>query len=180
MPRFDKLLVLDLDETLIHCCETPLSETPPDFHVAGFPVYKRPGVEAFLDTCLRWFETAVWTSATPDYAREILSRVLPDLKRLSFLWTRERCTARPLSDGKTTYLKDLGKLTMKGYFLERILIVDDIPANSEKNALNAIRVHPYRGEKADDELPALLNFLETLGPLRNIRQVEKNNWRVRR
>ena len=41
MARFDKLLVLDLDETLIHARETP-PEHPPSWEAAGYVVYERP------------------------------------------------------------------------------------------------------------------------------------------
>lgn len=42
------LLILDLDETLIHARELALSYEP-DFWVPPYPVYLRPGVHGFLD-----------------------------------------------------------------------------------------------------------------------------------
>src|SRR5687768_16223889 len=66
-----KLLILDLDETLIHATQTPL-ERPAEFRVGPYAVYRRPHLELFLAQCLGWFEVAVWSSSSPLYAREVV------------------------------------------------------------------------------------------------------------
>lgn len=58
-----KLLILDLDETLIHGTEHPL-ERSPDFVVGPYAVYKRPGLSDFLCRMSESFDLAVWTSST--------------------------------------------------------------------------------------------------------------------
>ncbi|MEZ4339254.1 MAG: NIF family HAD-type phosphatase [Sandaracinaceae bacterium] len=50
VPRFDKLLVLDLDETLVFATERPLSDREAHFRRFGYHVYRRPGLDAFLET----------------------------------------------------------------------------------------------------------------------------------
>jgi TFIIF-interacting CTD phosphatase-like protein len=57
----DKLLILDLDETLIHAAEKPLLQQA-NFSVYDYHVYKRPYLDTFLTTCLDCFDVAVWTS----------------------------------------------------------------------------------------------------------------------
>jgi TFIIF-interacting CTD phosphatase-like protein len=47
----NKLLILDLDETLIHASETPLDYRS-DFLVYDYYIYKRPNLDRFLATCL--------------------------------------------------------------------------------------------------------------------------------
>ena len=67
MPRFSKLLVLDLDETLIYATDdyAELDEPEPgDFSVGPYLVRRRPGVEEFLARCLEWFEVGIWTAST--------------------------------------------------------------------------------------------------------------------
>ena len=63
-----KLLILDLDETLVFSTTTPLGR-PPDVVVGEYLVYRRPGLEAFLQTVSKQFTLAVWTS--PGYGRMV-------------------------------------------------------------------------------------------------------------
>ena len=88
-----KLLILDLDETLIHASESSLA-TPHDFEVGPYFVYKRPGLAQFLETVNKHFELAVWTSSTKSYAEPIVENIFPPNVSLSFVWSRERCTWR--------------------------------------------------------------------------------------
>ncbi|MDJ0713181.1 MAG: NIF family HAD-type phosphatase [Prochloraceae cyanobacterium] len=52
--RFDKLLILDLDETLIHSTDKQL-QCPGDLKIEEYNVYKRPSVDEFISTCATWF-----------------------------------------------------------------------------------------------------------------------------
>ncbi|MBI4860984.1 MAG: HAD family hydrolase [Candidatus Riflebacteria bacterium] len=179
MPRFDKLLILDLDETLVYTTDQSMGRGP-DFHTIGFPVYKRPGVDGFLARCVEWFELAIWTSASEDYAQGILEGLFTDLEVLSFVWTRDRCVRKLDPDlGGFCYLKDLRKLRRRGYSLEKILIIDDTPATARLNYGNIVPVAKYTGSIDDDELPSLLTFLEELGREENVRTIEKRGWRLR-
>ncbi|WP_404786831.1 HAD family hydrolase [Altericista sp. CCNU0014] len=62
-----KLLVLDLDETLIYGTQDSLDRNP-DFEVGPYSVYKRPELENFLSKVKTRFHLAVWTSSTRLYA----------------------------------------------------------------------------------------------------------------
>lgn len=168
--RFDKLLVLDLDETLIHSTESPLSRTP-DFTVDPYFVYTRPHLDTFVRTCLAWFETGVWTSATEDYARQVVARIFPDPSVLSFV--------RSSDAQKTTTqaVKNLSELEKKGYPLEKIVVVDDSPLKHIYHQGNLVCVKEYRGDPADRELPRLTRFLEILGDAPDVRSVDKRFWR---
>ncbi|MEO1172211.1 MAG: NIF family HAD-type phosphatase [Myxococcota bacterium] len=53
-----KLLVLDLDETLIHASESSLGHSA-DFEVSRFHVYRRPGLSEFLEQVGACFDLAV-------------------------------------------------------------------------------------------------------------------------
>ena len=59
------LLILDLDETLIHASATKIREDF-DFQVFQYFVYKRPGLTAFLATCAQYFKLASWSSASDE------------------------------------------------------------------------------------------------------------------
>jgi TFIIF-interacting CTD phosphatase-like protein len=73
----NKLLILDLDETLIYSTETTLVREP-DFLVKPYFVYKRPNLDNFLTTCFDWFDVAVWTSSGAEYVALIVSAIFPD------------------------------------------------------------------------------------------------------
>ena len=121
------LLILDLDETLIHASVRPLNY-PPDYTTPPYHIYKRPFLTHFLQTCTRHFEIAIWTSSSADYAQPIISQVWPQDVALAFIWSRERCTYRlDTEQGIYVWIKDLKKLKRKGYALERIVVVDNDP-----------------------------------------------------
>jgi RNA polymerase II subunit A small phosphatase-like protein len=176
MPRFDKLLVLDLDETLVHATEDPL-ERPGDHQIGPYSIYRRPGLEDFLERCFAAFEVAVWTASTLDYALPTLAE-LTELDRFSFVWGRERCTLR--CDPETREyerLKDLSKLRRRGYAREKIIFVDDTPAKIARSYGNYVRIRPFEGDLDDRELYLLSKYLEHLGPEPDVRRIEKRTWR---
>ncbi len=76
MPLFDKLLILDIDETLLYSTVSPL-DRPSEIRIFDYFTYLRPGLDTFLTTCAAWFTLAVWTSAAELYAREVISKIFP-------------------------------------------------------------------------------------------------------
>ncbi|MFP2924490.1 NIF family HAD-type phosphatase [Pyxidicoccus sp. 3LG] len=183
------LLILDLDETLIHAREAPLDRAA-DFQLFDFHVYVRPHLERFLTECASRFLLAVWSSASDDYVAEVMERIFPRELRLEFVWGRSRCSfsldhARVMEDGHFdpsshySYVKRLHKVKRRGYRLERVLIVDDTPAKCIDNYGNAIYVSEYDGREHDTELLDLSRYLAALAEVPNVRTLEKRNWRNR-
>lgn len=175
--RFDKLLVLDLDETLFLAREDPLSR-PPDFHVGSYSIYKRPGVDQFLQTCREWFKLGVWTSSTKTYATEILRQLKLEPADLAIFWTRERCTRKldPTTQSEV-WIKDFRKLKRIGFDLNKTICVDDSADKHSRQYGNLLRIAEYLGDVEDCELFLLLEYLAILGPVENVRAVEKRGWR---
>jgi TFIIF-interacting CTD phosphatase-like protein len=172
MPRFDKLLILDLDETLIWSDQ---DEDAADFRVGEYAVTQRPYLEMFLATCLEWFTVGIWTTGTEEYARAILAHLLPNIDILHCLYCADRCTLalNPMT-GLLELTKPLRKI--KGFPLERIIICDDRPETALRNYGNLVQVPPFTGNAHDRVLPLLLKFLETLGGAPNVRAIEKRSW----
>lgn len=79
MDSIKKLLILDIDETLIYATEASLPRQA-NFLVGQYHIYKRPFLDVFLKNCLDWFEVAVWTSSTPSYAIAIVSEIFENPK----------------------------------------------------------------------------------------------------
>lgn len=182
----DKLLILDLDETLIHSTPAPLpSPAPPaDLRVGPFFVYKRPHVDAFLQAVRTRFHLAIWTAATPAYAAPIVSMLLGDaVRELVFFYTFRHCTeVFDPEAGTVQHRKRLSKIRRRrrrGFSRGQMLIVDNTPATYADNYGNGVPVRDFRGDPLDQELPGLLHFLDVLGPLADVRPAEKRGWQWR-
>jgi len=166
-----KLLILDLDETLIH--GDPDSYEC-DFVADGIPVMIRPGAIEFIENMEQTFEIGVWTSASRDYASAIVKRLFA--RPVKFLWTRERCVQRFNHEtSETEFIKDLRKIRRRKYDLSRVLVVDDSPEKLARNYGNLVRVPPFTGE-ADDVLEKLSSFLQRLADEPDVRPIEKRGW----
>ncbi len=171
------LLVLDLDETLIYSTKSRLSY-PEDFMLGEYCVYKRPGLDKFLEFISQNFSVAIWTSSTEDYAQEVVKNIFPQNYPLQFIYGRSKCTITFLHESNEyIYAKNLSKLKHKNYSLEKILIIDDSPEKLKRNYGNHIRVEPFVGAKNDIELYQLIKYLERIKLSDNVRGIEKRVWR---
>ncbi len=180
------LLILDLDETLIHATPNVL-DYEPAFQVFEYHIYLRPHLSTFLQTCTEHFTLAVWSSAGDNYVNEVVKQIIPPTIPLAFVWGRSKCTMRAEhifeEDHYSPHLghhravKLLKKVKSLGFRLERTLIVDDSPHKAKFNYGNAIYPKPFEGDRADDELLALGDYLTTLKDVENVRKIEKRGWR---
>lgn len=171
-----KLLILDLDETLIFSTKKSLSGIEEDFHVGPYFVYKRPGVERFIKNVAGDFTLAVWTSSSSEYAEGIVNELFNDID-LQFFWSCNRCTRK--FDPQTYqyfWIKDLKKVKRRGYQLESIIMVDDTPQKLIRNYGNLVRVPPFEGDQSDDLFDYLYPYLLGLKNVSNVRAVEKRGW----
>lgn len=173
-----KLLILDLDETLIHATEQRL-DGEPDFKLDPYFVYRRPYLTEFLEFAFTHFEVAVWTSSSMPYAQSVVRAILPAGRSLKFLWARERCITRRSFELQSYYwVKDLKKVRRAWDFpLERIIMVDDSPEKLERQYGNLVRVEAFLGAVHDDELLKLPKFLSWLDEHEDVRGVEKRGWK---
>ena len=137
------LLILDLDETLIHATEGPLGHEP-DFAVGPYVVSRRPHLAEFLADCSSSFRLAVWSSASDDYVRDVVGQIIPSGIKLAFAWGRSQCVRRLDPESyETDYLKDLKKVKRLGYDLRLVLILDDTPRKVRRHYGNAVYVPPF-------------------------------------
>ena len=174
IPR--KLLVLDLDETLVHARESVL-EHEPDFYVGPYAVYRRPYLDKFIASVAEKFDVCVWTSAGEEYAQQIAEEIFP-VGVLKFLLSGQHCViARDFETNEYSPIKDLKKLKPKGFDLGSIVAVDDTPSKYRRNFGNLVTVREFVGDISDSELPLLLRYLNILAEVENIRTIEKRNWR---
>ncbi len=177
------LLILDIDETLIHASEDCFREDY-DFRVFDYFVYKRPFLREFLQFCNQYFTLAVWSSSGKHYLQKVVQEIFPPEISLAFAWGREKCTPIFMCEEYAhqpfpyEYAKILKKVKKKGFSLKKMLIVDDTPAKVKNAYGNAIYPLPFEGNPNDNELPKLMQYLLTLKDAQNVRNIEKRNWRT--
>ncbi len=171
------LLILDLDETLIHALGRPLAHNP-DFMLGPYHVYRRPHLSDFLARSAELYTLAVWSSAGSEYVAGIVENIFRDHAEPAFAWSRNRCTTRIDAERHDeVYLKDLKKVKRLGFDLNRVLIVEDEPNKVARHYGNAIYVQPFVGLPDDSELIDLRRYLAKIHAAPNFREVEKRGWR---
>lgn len=195
-----KLLVLDLDETLMHAClpserneylNSGINLDDSDFDILDtYPTFERPGVHNFLAWAFETFEVGVWTSAGDLYAADVIDKlfVYNGHPEPLFVYSVDNCVRHrpmmapgawdmPYSDPyRVEYIKDLRKLRKFGYKLEQTLVVDDTPAKLRRQYSNLVRVPEFTGNTKDDVMPKLQKYLEYLNEFDNVRPIEKRGW----
>lgn len=176
----DKLLILDLDETLIHATKGKL-DIPEDFRFDQYYVHKRPYLNNFLINISNHFRIGIWSSATDIYVSEIVKQIKPATVEFEIVWGRSKCSLKQdHTYGTINFEKRLDKLKKKGFRLEQIIIVDDSPEKSRTNYGNAVYIKEYTGDTTDEELNHLQEYLLTLKNVENIRAIEKRGWRFKK
>ena len=171
----NKLIVLDLDETLVHCSFHPTDYY--DFCISiiidevSYDVYiqKRPYVDQFLAECFKHFFVVIFTASLPQYANPIIDVLCPHLPQSQRLF-RESCT---FCEG--LFVKDL---TIFKAPLERIIIVDNNPCSFLMHPANAILSLTWEGDRNDWELrDYILPLLKQCENVKDVRKVLAENKR---
>eukprot|EP01135_Chromosphaera_perkinsii_P003928 Nk52_evm29s262 gene=Nk52_evmTU29s262 len=162
-------LVLDLDETLVHCSAEHLEN--PDFifplelegSVCPIHVKVRPYLEPFLRTLADKFEIIVFTASQKVYADELLTILDPERK-----WIKHRLFRDSCRDVCGNFIKDLTVLNRN---LAHTIIVDNSPHAFAYQLDNGIPVESWFDDPEDCELLKLLPFLMGLTQHDDVRPV---------
>lgn len=170
------LLILDLDQTLIHTSATKL-EYDYNMVVREWFIYFRPFCRSFLRDCQQFFDVAIWTASTRNYAIPIVTQLFQNYPPPSFIFTIEQCNRYITGDGDILIVKSLERVTNLGYPLSRILIVDDRPEMYCNDWSNGVPILPFTGDIVDSELLFIQPYLEALSLLSDVRDVNKEKWR---
>ncbi|OLY84112.1 CTD small phosphatase-like protein 2 [Smittium mucronatum] len=170
-------LVLDLDETLVHCSVEKIPD--PDFifsvkfNGAVYDVYcrTRPYLQYFLEQISKQFEVVIFTASQQVYADNLLDRLDPSGKLINYRLFRDSCVY--VGDN---YVKDL---TVLGRDLKSTVIVDNAPQVFAYQQSNGIPITSWYEEKDDTELLKLLGFLEMLSGKDDVRPIVESFFKTR-
>ncbi|ODM86761.1 CTD nuclear envelope phosphatase 1, partial [Orchesella cincta] len=161
-----KVLVLDLDETLIHAYrfQSPRYEVnvnmPPDFFVTinrdRYCVHRRPYVDFFLDTVSRWYKLVVFTAATEEYGQGVMKHLDGGRNILNTLYHRKNLTFLNGVKTKGFFNTDHRQRSLHSFIL---------------NPDNAIPIKSWYLDSMDAALVDLLPMLDCLLFTQDVRSV---------
>ncbi|KAL5251605.1 hypothetical protein ACHWQZ_G017097 [Mnemiopsis leidyi] len=166
-----KVLVLDLDETLVHSQNNNpyliRPQSQPDFILrveiergkepVKFYVNKRPHVDYFLDVVRQWYDIVVYTASIEKYGQQVINVL--DNKRGIFQrrYFRQHCVLDSSIHGQ--YTKDLSMILPD---MSSVFIIDNSPSAYKNYPDNAIAVPTWTKDRSDTWLLNLLPFLDGL------------------
>ncbi|PVU88262.1 hypothetical protein BB559_003745 [Furculomyces boomerangus] len=165
-----KILVLDLDETLIH--SSPHSSYKAHLRIEViiekmaclYYVYKRPYVDYFLRKVSEWYKVVVFTASIPEYANSVINFLDPKGTLISSRLFRDSCIPHNFS-----YAKDLKIVSPD---LSQVILVDNSPISYFINQENAVPIQAWINNDPKDEcLLDLLPFLDALRFTDDVRSI---------
>lgn len=169
-------LVLDLDETLVHCSADPRGKWDVTFSVqfngslCQVYVRKRPHLEAFLEAVSSKFEVVLFTASQRVYAEKLLDILDPQGRYIHHRLYRESCL---MVAGNL--LKDL---TILDRDLRRTVIVDNSPHAFGYQLDNGIPIESWYEDPHDVELLKLLPLLDQLHQANDVRPHLRQMFRM--
>lgn len=151
-----KLIIFDIDETLIHSCDEWIGRQP-DFISADKMIYVRPYAKEFINSLKSQYKVAVWSAAYGQYLYEIIDFLFGSSNQLEFIWDRTNCELLSNLEHCDYFSKDLSKIKALGWSEDQFIIIDDKPENiTDKNGNRVVAIKPYYGSVGDQELKALI------------------------
>jgi|EP00670_Eutreptiella_braarudii_P005931 CTD small phosphatase-like protein 2 len=171
-------LVLDLDETLVHCSTDPSEVRNPDFvfhvefHGTVYTVnaLKRPGLHEFLEYIKDKFEVIIFTASQRVYANKLLDILDPLHEAIHHRVFRDDCT-----NVEGNYLKDL---TVLGRDLDKTLIVDNSPQAFAFQLDNGVPILSWFERKSDRELFKIIPLLEQMRTAPQVQPILREKFQL--
>ncbi|KXH44810.1 dullard-like phosphatase [Colletotrichum simmondsii] len=181
-PKYQKTLILDLDETLIHSMskggrmstghmvEVRLNQTyvgaggqtsiGPQ-HPILYWVNKRPHCDDFLRRVCKWYNLVVFTASVQEYADPVIDWLEAERKFFSARYYRQHCTFR-----QGAFIKDLSSVEPD---LSKVMILDNSPLSYMFHQDNAIPIQGWINDPTDNDLLHLVPLLEGLQYVSDVR-----------
>ena len=184
-----KLLLLDLDETLVHsefrhpsnfksldklkenskCYNRSFTYIENDYKYY-FDVYFRPYLFDFLHEIKNYFDLAIFTASSKGYADTIIDYIDPNYDIFKFRLYREACI--PIQ--KYVYIKDLR--IIKNFNEKNVILMDNSFYSFINQPSNGMLIYSFYNNYKDKQLIHAKNFLiKYIYPSKDVR-IEIEKW----
>lgn len=169
--QFQKTIIFDMDETLIHCVDDIDEEKPQhiidiefeDNEIVQAGINIRPFAFECLKSAKELFQVVVFTASHKSYADAVLDFLDPENELIDWRLYRDSCYQTP----ENVYIKDLR--IIQNRCMEDLIIVDNAVYSFGFQMDNGIPIIPYYNDDADEELYHLIPYLEILSKCPDIR-----------
>jgi RNA polymerase II subunit A small phosphatase-like protein len=157
-----RLIVFDLDETLVHATEVPLPHAH-SFQVGPYFVYVRPFTSELIKFSASHFDVAVWSSSSERYVEAVTTELFGTTFPVVFSWAVSKCVQKvdPRSNGYV-YIKDLRKALKHGYSTGEIIMIDDSFEKLQRQPARHLGLPAFTGDPLDNELLDVIKRLKTM------------------
>jgi len=162
-----RLIVFDLDETLVHATEVPLPYTS-TFQVGSYFVYVRPFASELIKFCASHFDIAVWSSSSERYVETVTAKLFGTAFPLVFSWAASKCIQK--IDAKSNgyvYVKDLRKAMKHGYAVDEIIMIDDSPEKLQRQPTRHLCLPAFGGDPLDVALVEVIERIKGMAKMRS-------------
>ena len=159
-----KVLLLDLDETLIHSdfnkeypsesydAQISFKDDEEEFSVG---IFIRKGLDQFLKEISKYFIIGIFTASVKPYADAVINHIDPNNEYIKFRLYRNNCiTVKEINIKDLRIFKEIVKL-------ERIVIVDNSIYSFANQISNGILINSFFNDKEDIELLNVMSYLLT-------------------
>jgi len=178
-----KLLILDLDETLIHAdldyslkdkikYDTILHFDSEDEKNIPIPLIIRPGMYQFLNYASKEFDLIIFTASDQQYADTIINYIERDQKYFKMRLYRNSCIF--IEPG--LYIKDL-RIFSNYKKMEDIIILDNSLFSFANQLNNGILITSFFDDKTDTFLSNVKDYLDYIKNEKDIRELNMQSFR---
>lgn len=161
-PSSDKVIMLDLDETLVRAepykfgvsYDDVITVSIGDGNEQSFGLFIRPFTEEFLQIIAKEHRLIVYTASVRDYAEKVVHCLDPEKKYIEQVLSREHCS---FINGM--FIKNLAIAAQYGVKEDNVIIIDNYIHSYALHPELGIPIKPFYGSKVDRELVDLANYL---------------------
>lgn len=166
----------------MHCETTDIDKTDiivditlPSGIAAKVGINVRPHFYETLLEISKSYILIIYTASHKSYADAVLDYLDPSSKLFKYRLYRDNCIKVAMDD-EFVYVKDLRIL--KNINMKNTVIIDNSVLSFAFQLENGIPVLPFYDNKEDEEFKFLINYLNHLSKVDDIREENKNNFKL--